>query len=498
MINKDLQKRNYVIIFLIFSYSFLTGVFLTNIYNNFIVYIFLLIILISIQLIFYFKEIINLIFIWLIWFLIWIFLSIYNLNSINIKEDFLIKQTNNFTKKIDIKWKVKYNYSQDENLSSYLISIIDLNWNKINFDINLIIKVNKKSFLQTWDIVAFNSKIIKPENIDNFEYDKYLLLKNVYGTSYVYNFILVWNEIWIYDKFIVYIKTNFLNIINSIYPKDTAPFLWWILIWTRSELSKELKNNFNRSWLTHIVAVSGFNITIIITFFTFLLKYFPYQLRIIFITCFVIIFTSIVWDQISVIRASIMWLIAYYFLNFGKKVNSFNFLVLLVIIFTLINPLTLNYDISFHLSFLAVLWILYTQDFFKKIFYFITDKFSIKEALIMTFSALSFTLPIVITNFWLLSIISPLTNLLVTPFIPLIMLFWIISVVCYLIYPIIWILVWFLAWICTKYVLLIINYFWSLSFSVISIDLWVYKYIAEMIYFIILIFLILFFKDTKK
>ncbi len=191
MINKDLQKRNYVIIFLIFSYSFLTGVFLTNIYNNFIVYIFLLIILISIQLIFYFKEIINLIFIWLIWFLIWIFLSIYNLNSINIKEDFLIKQTNNFTKKIDIKWKVKYNYSQDENLSSYLISIIDLNWNKINFDINLIIKVNKKSFLQTWDIVAFNSKIIKPENIDNFEYDKYLLLKNVYGTSYVYNFILV-------------------------------------------------------------------------------------------------------------------------------------------------------------------------------------------------------------------------------------------------------------------------------------------------------------------
>ncbi len=274
--------------------------------------------------------------------------------------------------------------------------------------------------------------------------------------------------------------------------------MWWILIWTRSELSKELKNNFNRSWLTHIVAVSGFNITIIITFFTFLLKYFPYQLRIIFITCFVIIFTSIVWDQISVIRASIMWLIAYYFLNFGKKVNSFNFLVLLVIIFTLINPLTLNYDISFHLSFLAVLWILYTQDFFKKIFYFITDKFSIKEALIMTFSALSFTLPIVITNFWLLSIISPLTNLLVTPFIPLIMLFWIISVVCYLIYPIIWILVWFLAWICTKYVLLIINYFWSLSFSVISIDLWVYKYIAEMIYFIILIFLILFFKDTKK
>ncbi|USN59485.1 MAG: ComEC/Rec2 family competence protein [Candidatus Peribacteria bacterium] len=39
-----------------------------------------------------------------------------------------------------------------------------------------------------------------------------------------------------------------------------------MLIGAREELSETIKNNFNRSGLTHFIAVSGFNITIIVVF----------------------------------------------------------------------------------------------------------------------------------------------------------------------------------------------------------------------------------------
>jgi hypothetical protein len=65
----------------------------------------------------------------------------------------------------------------------------------------------------------------------------------------------------------------------------------------------------------------------------------------------------------------------------------------------LYSPLSLNYDISLHLSFLAVLGIIYTQKFFSKIFSFLPEILAIREAFVMTLSALSFSLPVMIFDF---------------------------------------------------------------------------------------------------
>ena len=81
----------------------------------------------------------------------------------------------------------------------------------------------------------------------------------------------------------------------------------------------------------------------------------------------------------------------------------------------------INYDVSFALSFLAVLGILYTQDFWNKIFNKIPDLFSIKEAFVLTMSALSFTLPIMVLNFGQFSIVAPITNVAVIWTIPIAM-----------------------------------------------------------------------------
>jgi len=89
---------------------------------------------------------------------------------------------------------------------------------------------------------------------------------------------------------------------------------------------------------------------------------------------------------------------------------------------TLLSPLTLLYDVSLHLSFLAVIGIIYTQEFWTKIFSFLPSFFAIREAFVLTLSALVFALPIMIFQFGQVSLFAPFANIAVTWTIPIAML----------------------------------------------------------------------------
>ena len=286
-------------------------------------------------------------------------------------------------------------------------------------------------------------------------------------------------------------------IIKEIYPKQYWWLLSWILIWEKSDISKEIKDEFNKSWLSHILAVSGFNVTILIIFLSLLFRFLPWYFRFIVIAFFITFYYLIVWENIPALRASIMWIVSYLSIINIRKLENFNILMAIIFILVLINPLILNYDISFHLSFLAVFWIIYTQDFFKKIFSKIPETLSIKDSLVITLSALVFTIPIILVNFGQMSIISPLSNVLVAPAIPLSMLFWFLSIITYNIHELIWISFWFFSWIFLKYIMIIADFLGNLSFSFIFVNLWSYKYLFEFIYFILIIFLILYFKKEE-
>lgn len=88
---------------------------------------------------------------------------------------------------------------------------------------------------------------------------------------------------------------------------------------------------------------------------------------------------------------------------------------------TIFNPLALSYDVSLHLSFLAVIGIMYTQEILKKLFHWVPSVFAIREALVLTLAALSFSLPIMIFQFGQVSLLAPLANIAVTWSIPLAM-----------------------------------------------------------------------------
>jgi len=270
------------------------------------------------------------------------------------------------------------------------------------------------------------------------------------------------------------------------------------LIWARENIPKELNNSFNNSWTTHLVAVSWFNITILIIFIWFFLKFVPVIFRTIIIISFLIIFCLFVWLEASVVRAWIMWVLWYVITISWRNSNSLTILLLTSFFMILYNPYYINYDISFQLSFLAVLWILYTKDFFNKIFHFLPNTLAIKDSFVLSLSAMVFALPIMIFNFWQVAILAPISNIAIIWNIPLIMLIWFLSVIWYYLSSTLWIIIWFFAYILLKWDIVVIKFFWSLDNFIIKTDFWDYAFYLEIIYFIILIFIIVLNKKKMK
>lgn len=485
-------------IFLFFIISILFWILVSNILFNFsLITLFLSFIFIFLMLFIFILKKYHL-FLIIIWF--WItFWSVYSwinnyflTNKVNFINNFYNKDT-------QITWEIKELYKKQENSNSYILKINTINNYKVE-NINALVYYSKNYILNKWDLIKTTTKISKIDNFSpNFNYQKFNLSKNIFFQIFPYNIEKTWNiKLSKLTIFIINTRQTILDNIYKTFPENEAVLLWWILIWAREDMSKDMLKSFNNSWLTHLVAVSWFNITIIIIFLWFLLKFVPSILRFIIISLFIVFFVLLVWDNIPVVRAWIMWILGYFILLSWRSWDSLALLLFTAFLFVLINPLILNYDSSFHLSFLAVLWLLYFQEFFKKIFYFLPETWAVKESFILTLSAMMTTLPIMLFNFWQVSIFSPIANMLVWWIIPFTMLFWFLTIILNFVSTSLWFLLWFITYFLLKYIIIIANFFWNLDFSLFKLDFWEFNIYAEILYFLILIFSIIYFKIDKK
>ncbi len=485
--------------YIIFIYSwifFLIWIFTNNLINNIFTSLLVLLILVVLFLWYFLlkKKFIKLFIFIILSFVLWILISNNNYSNIQDNEKILTKYYNNIiSMNIEIKWVNKITNGKIQ----YIWKLIKLWDKKIKTNILLLITLDKK--INKWTLLNIITKINPIKSFEWFNYKYFMLSKNIYFSADSYKLTILWiNEPNIIEKIIIKFRQKFLSSIYEIYPKEEAIFLWWILLWARESLPDNLKKDFNNSWLTHFIAVSWFNITILIIFITFFLQYLPIWLKTIIITLFIAFFTILVGDTAPVIRASIMWLLWYYILISWRKWNILSIIIFTITLMVIYSPLSLNYDISLHLSFLAVLWIIYSQKFFEKIFYFLPNLLEIKTAFTLTLSALIFTLPIMVFSFGQVSILAPFSNIAVTWTIPLAMIFGFISVIVHFVYPLWWIIIGYITRIFLKWDILVVHFFWNLNWALIKLNPWIYKTHYEILYFIILIFIILWFNKKEK
>jgi competence protein ComEC len=214
------------------------------------------------------------------------------------------------------------------------------------------------------------------------------------------------------------------TVISRILPSPESSLLEGILLGVESGIPEKLMKDFSLTGTSHLIAISGFNISIIAGVLGGLCsRLLGRRKATLFVIAGVILYTFFVGAGASVVRAAIMGILYLLAVHYGRQTYALNSLVFAAFLMSAFNPLIL-WDLGFQLSFASTLGlVLYTpalRDWFERIIPLPAERARkaveiVNESFIVTSAAQITTLPIVVYNFRRLSLITLLTNLLILP-----------------------------------------------------------------------------------
>ena len=254
---------------------------------------------------------------------------------------------------------------------TYTIEVNTINGKKLEKSIQLILDIKKNKIKNKCpkfgDVVEITGVYEEPNiarNYKGFDYKQYLKSKNIYGTIDCVQYeIIANNKINIISNIINYVQNNIKENMSNILDEEQGALCIGILIGDRENISDITEDNFKKSNLTHMLAVSGSHITYIIVALTTLLSKTNRKFSLIITIIFLLFFTVLTGFTASVLRASIMGILTLLASILHRKSDTINNLGISSIIILLYNPYLLV-DAGFLLSYAGTIGIIF---FSKKI-----------------------------------------------------------------------------------------------------------------------------------
>ncbi|MEA3304791.1 MAG: ComEC/Rec2 family competence protein [Patescibacteria group bacterium] len=217
-------------------------------------------------------------------------------------------------------------------------------------------------------------------------------------------------------------KNSFNQRLREIFIKPYSDFASGILLGSRSGLSDYWTEVLKNTGLTHVIAISGYNITLIINILIALLFFLRRPWRYVAIFPVLIIFMLITGADAPVVRATIMGIIASIAVQLGRPNSLLIALLWSALFMVLFNPLVLYYDIGYQLSVAATLGIILLYPKFEQWWDINKERDLFKEVAALTISAQLAVTPLLLYHFHSFSFISLGANILLTWLIPFAML----------------------------------------------------------------------------
>ena len=259
------------------------------------------------------------------------------------------------------------------------------------------------------DKLQVNGSISKPKNntIPNlFNYKKYLERKKIYNIVYADSVKKISNN----ENIIYYIKNKLIERIDNI-PKSKM-YIKAFVLGLKDEINKDVLSSYSENGISHLFAISGMHISLfsmVIFFFIKKISYNNYYNYLVVLT-FLIFYMLILDSPISVVRTIVMFIIFAINKLFNLKISRVDLMILVFIVISLFDPYVI-YEISFQFSYVISFFLVV---FNKKI------NNSKNKKLYMSFICFLVSFPIVIYNFYQVSLISILLNLFMIPFVSII------------------------------------------------------------------------------
>ena len=316
---------------------------------------------------------------------------------------------------------IKYEsvYDITENKIEGIIKTFSINGDKLKLEIKaketIIANYYIKSENEKTDIldkIGIGKKILiygslnKPLNNtipNNFNYKNYLYNKKIYYILNIESFEII-KENNIIDK----IKDN---LIKRAYNMKNNSFLLTLVWGDKSLLDSETYNAYQKNGISHLLAISGTHVSVLLAFFSKMFNNIKPKKKLIILSIILIFFGYLTNFQASVNRA-----IFFYIFSNINKIFSFNYNNIHILIFTAIFLIIINpfivYDLGFIYSFIVSFGIIYYNDK-------ITGNYIAKLLKISIISFL-FSLPISASVNYEVNITSILINIIYVPLISLI------------------------------------------------------------------------------
>ncbi|MCX6780476.1 MAG: ComEC/Rec2 family competence protein [Candidatus Magasanikbacteria bacterium] len=333
------------------------------------------------------------------------------------------------------------------------------------------------------DVVKVSCDLKAPQGKDNFlNYDKYLARNGVWslcGTRVGIEKLNTENSFLqkVYIKFFDF-KHYLQNRVNELWSEPQSALAAGLLYGARSGFTQEVSQDFSRVGLTHIVAVSGYNISIIAAVLMNILIRLSLDRRKAFFVVIggIILFVFFTGASASVVRAGIMGIIVLLSTQLGRQSQVGNVLVFTAAVMLLMNPFVLIWDAGFQLSFLSTLGLIYISPILNNFGIENENNFvqTLLESFCTTLSAIIATLPLILFQFGRLSLVAPVANILILWTVPFLMLFCFLAILLsYIFYPL-GILVAFPTYFGLKYVIITAHYLasWPWASVEFSLPIW--------------------------
>lgn len=226
-------------------------------------------------------------------------------------------------------------------------------------------------------------------------------------------------------KTLLFIKGEVLESLQRVFSPRDANFIAGLDLGEKSAIDPDFRDDLVTTGTIHIIALSGQNVSIIATalrdFFVEILGLSPIVASVSG-SLGILFFVAMTGFQSSALRAGIMAIIAIYGRGTGKQYNAFRALVLAAFVMIMWDPKYLLYDVSFQLSFLATLGIIFIMPILEQKFVRVPKKIlwlvPLREILAGTLGAQIAVLPFILYKMGTLSLIALPANILILPLIP--------------------------------------------------------------------------------
>ena len=255
-----------------------------------------------------------------------------------------------------------------------------------------------------------------------------------------------------------------------------ASTLCALIFGDKSYFTNQFQANVTAAGVSHVMVVSGMHLAIIVSLIDKLVKKMFYNryVKALYIALTVLLLTALCGFTMSMLRAGITYLLMALALAVGRESTPENTLGAALTFILIVSPFAI-FSVALQLSLLATFGILVVA--LPVISYvknkgFITFKplLSIFKIVVMTLSALILTLPVTVYVFGSVSIVAPITSLLISVAVTITLTVTVLGLAVNLVFPFLADAFFIVSRIITAYINAVINKLGSLPFSAVSVE----------------------------